>query len=63
MRKTFVPAVGLLLAATPLQSADAWFHGGGWGGFHGGGWSGVHEGAFGGHWGAVGGGGRWASAG
>jgi hypothetical protein len=62
MRKTFLLIAGLLLAGLPLQPANAWFHGGGWGGFHGGSWSGVHEGAFGGHWGAVGGDRRWPQA-
>jgi len=56
MRKVLLVA-GLLLAGLSFQPANAWFHGGGWGGV------GMHEGAFGGHWGAVGGYGHWGAAG
>jgi hypothetical protein len=55
MSKGFLLAAGLLLVGLPLEPANAWFRGGGWGG--------MHEGAFGGHWGAVGGYGHWAAGG
>jgi hypothetical protein len=55
MRKSSLLFAGLLLTVPPVQTANAFFRGGAWGG--------MHEGAFGGHWGAVGGYGHWGAGG